>query len=98
MTSEITIAKGAYSVIIYTDNVSENYDNKIISIKPGQTKQKQDTGPKNVKVVDLLIITHAMILKGYITPTATKTAVVISGVILSRSHPTIVIPTRPPSP
>ena len=74
MTSEITIAKGAFSVIIYADNVIENYDNIIFSIKSPQTKQKQDTGPKTVKVIDLLRVTHTIVLQGYITPTATKTA------------------------
>ena len=74
MTAEITIAKGGTTVTIKTAEVSENYSNKISYIRPPQTKQKQDAGPVDVKVIDLLRITHELLIRGHIVATDSKTA------------------------
>ena len=74
MTAEITIAKGGTTVTIQTEEVSENFANKIIFIRPPQTKQKQDSGPVDVKVIDLLLITHELLIRGRLVATDSKTA------------------------
>lgn len=74
MTAEITISKGGITVTIGTEEVSENFSNKLVFIRPAQTSQKQDAGPVTVKVIDLLMITHELLVRGRITPTSTKTA------------------------
>ena len=74
MTDEITIAKGSLSVTIHTEEASENYANKLIFIRPPQTKQNQSSGPTDVKVIDLLMITHELQIRGRLAGTDTKTA------------------------
>jgi len=74
MTANITIAKGALSVTVETTNIDENYSKKLSPIRPAQSKQKQDTGPKTVKMIDLMMVTHTLLVRGIITPTASKTA------------------------
>ena len=74
MTNEITIAKGGVTVTIQTTEVAENYANKITIIRPPQTKQKQDAGPVEPKVIDLLMITHELLVRGHISASASKTA------------------------
>lgn len=74
MTSNITISKGSYSVTIETTVVTDNWDKKITFIRPATTVQKQDAGPTTVKVIDMLIITHTIVVRGHITPTDSKTA------------------------
>jgi len=63
-TDNITLTKGSFSVIVHTVGITDNYDNKIQLIIPAQTKQKQDAGPKDTKVIDLLRITHEMVIQG----------------------------------
>ncbi len=74
MTSAITIAKGAYTVTIDAVEVTDNWDKKIIAIRSPTTKQKQGAGPKEVKIIDLLMITHSIVVRGHLVPTASKSA------------------------
>jgi hypothetical protein len=76
MTDNIVITKSGteYSVTIMTSELVENWDNKISYIRPPQSKQKQDSGPKDTKVIDLLIITHTLVVKGTITPDDSNTS------------------------
>jgi hypothetical protein len=73
MVSEITISKGGTSVIIYATNIAENYTNKLFLITGAVTGQNQATGPTDNKIVDLLRVTHQIVIKGYLAGTASKT-------------------------
>jgi len=74
MVNDITISKGSYSVTIYALEVNDNYTNKIFVITPAQGKSNQADGSKNAKIVDLLRVTHEIVIRGYITGTDSKTA------------------------
>ena len=74
MVSELTISKGAFSIILYATNIAENYKNKIFAITPSQSSSNQSNGPRDVSIVDLLRITHTLVIKGYIAGTDSKTA------------------------
>ena len=74
MTSEITFSKGTYSVTIYGDINTENYSNKLFPITPAQSAANQALGPVDTKVVDLLRITHQLVMKGFLVGTSTVTA------------------------
>lgn len=71
---EITISKGNYSLTVYAETIAENYSNKIFQITPAKTIANQSEGAETSKIVDLLRITHQMVIKGYITGTSEKTA------------------------
>ena len=72
--SNLIIAKGVYTVTIHTVEVTENYSNEF-KVRPlPQTPQNQDSGPKGTKLVDLLKITHSLMVRGWINKTSTKTA------------------------
>ena len=74
MTSNITISKGGITVTVITNEVTEEDANKLMVLPIPQTSQNQSSGPKDTKIVDLLRITHTIVVKGYITPTDTLTA------------------------
>lgn len=74
MANNITIAKGGISVIVHPAEVNDTFSNKLFIITPAQTKDNQADGPKTDKIVDILRVTHQMIIRGYITGTASKTA------------------------
>lgn len=74
-TGNITIAKGSYSVTIQTVEVDDNYSNNVINKIPTTTApQNQSDGPSDRKIIDLLDITHELLVRGQITATSTKTA------------------------
>lgn len=79
MVNELTIAKGAFSVTLYGDNIAENYVNKIFLITPAQSSANQASGVISTKVVDLLRVTHQIVIKGYLTGTDTKTNKQVKG-------------------
>ena len=64
----ITITKGNLTVTIQTQEVIDNFSNKLFLITPPQSASNQASGPKPVKIVDLLRITHTIIVRGLITP------------------------------
>jgi len=66
MTNEITISKGSYQVTLYGVNIAENYSNKIFVITPATSIANQSSGGEKSKIVDLLRITHQIVIKGYI--------------------------------
>lgn len=72
--TNIVISKGGTSVTLHTVQATEDYSNKLTYIRPPQTSQQQSNGPKTVKVADLLIITHTLVVRGHITATSSKTA------------------------
>jgi len=69
---EINLTKGAYSVTIYCMQIEDGFSNKIFNITPATGKNRQDDGPKEVKVVDLLRITRSFRIQGYILSNAVK--------------------------
>lgn len=77
MTDNINISKGSFSVDVETTDVTEGYTKKLILIKPPQSKTNQSTGPTDNIIVDLLIITRVLSIKGAITGTDTLTAKVV---------------------
>ena len=74
MTNEITLTKGGITVKLYTPEVNDNYASKIFIITPAQSSTNQDDGPKEAKMVDLLRVTHSMVIRAHILGTASKTA------------------------
>ena len=83
MTNELIFSKGTYSVTIYSSSVAEGYTNKIFLIAAPQSQANQADGRKTVKVVDLLRITHDIVVKGYVVGTSTKTAKEIKDELVS---------------
>lgn len=73
--SEITFAKGGITVTVYAQEINDNFANNLFIIAPAQTKNNQPDGSKAPKVVDLLRVTHQIIIKGELTGTASKTGV-----------------------
>lgn len=71
---DITIAKGASSVTMFTETSAENFKNTLTVITGVVSPSNQDNGVKTPTVVDLLRITHTMNFQCYITATASKTA------------------------
>lgn len=71
---DITLAKGAYSVTLFTTTSAENFKNTLEVIPPIATPDKQSDGVKIPTVVDLLRITHTFTFECYITATSSKTA------------------------
>jgi len=74
MSNEITLTKGSTSVTVYARRIAENYSNKLFLITPATSTKTHDVGHKDTRVVDLLRITHQLVLQCYITGSATKTA------------------------
>ena len=74
MVNELTISKGAHSLTLYATTIAENYTNKIFVITPASSSGNQASGPSPVRIVDLLRVTHQLVIKCYITGSATKTA------------------------
>ena len=68
--SEIVISKGSYSVTIYPNQIPEEYANKLTVLPIPQTASNQSSGAKDTKILDLLRLTHTIIIKGYITASA----------------------------
>ena len=100
MTSDMILAKGSYSVTVNTTEITDNYDNKVNPIIPPQTKQNQSNGPKDVKIVDLLKITHEMVIRGSIKTTATRDDLIqiSKGGGVSGTPITVTYDTHPSSP
>lgn len=71
--ADITISKNGISIIINAQEVTENLSNNIFLITPPQTTQKQSSGPKDPKAIDLLRITTEYMIRGEITGTTTPT-------------------------
>lgn len=74
MTNNITLSKGSTSVSVDTIEVADNFKNTVISLKLAQTKQNQDSGPKETKIIDLQRVEHTLVIRGVICPTDSKTA------------------------
>lgn len=74
MANEITLSKGGTTVIIYSNTIADNYTNTLFVIKSATSPANQASGPTVNKVVDLLRVVHQIIIKGYITGTASATA------------------------
>lgn len=100
MTSNIIIAKGAYSVTLQTVEVSDNLKNEIRLIVLPTTKQNQAAGPKTNKAIDLLKITHSMNIRGIIMTTADRDNLIkiAKGADIAGSPATLTYSTYPGSP
>jgi len=66
------LEKGNYLVPIHAIMIDDTLDNKLINISLPTTTQKQDTGPKGTKIIDLLRITRIFKITGYITGSSTS--------------------------
>ena len=74
-TGNITLSKGTHSVTLQTVEVDDNYANKVNEKIPTMREpQSQSLGHRDKIVIDLLDITHEILVRGEITPTATQTA------------------------
>ena len=71
---DITIAKGAYSVTMFTTTSAENFKNPLTVVTGVVSPNNQADGVKDPTVVDLLRITHTFTFECYITKTDSKTA------------------------
>ena len=71
---DITIAKGAYSVGMFTTTSAENFKNTLTVVTGVVSPNNQASGTKDPTVVDLLRITHTFTVECYITKTASKSA------------------------
>ena len=72
--TDITLAKGAVSVSIFTVSDAENFKN-ILTIIPGIVSPNNQSGGNKVpSVVDLLRITHTLQFEGYIVETTSTSA------------------------
>jgi hypothetical protein len=74
MVADIRFTKGNYSVGVHTDNVSQEYSNKLIVLSIPQTAPNQESGAKEPKILDLLRVTKQFVIKGYLTGTATASS------------------------
>jgi len=70
----ITIVKGSLSVTLYPQEVVEEYSNKLTILPIPQTADEQENGAKDTKILDLLRLTHTLIVRGSITASASYTA------------------------
>jgi len=74
MAFDVTISKNGTSVGIYAEEVDEELSNKLITLTLARTSTNQSLGAKETKIIDLLRITHQIVIRGYITASSTKTA------------------------
>jgi len=72
--TDITFSKGSLSVGVYSDEVNEEYNNKLIVLSLAQTSSNQASGKKDTKILDLLRITHQFVIKAYFVKESTVTA------------------------
>ena len=72
MVNEITLAKGVFSVTIYTNQIEDGLLNKLFKITPATSTQNQDAGPKATKVVNLLRIDRTFRILGYVVSNSVK--------------------------
>ena len=72
MPSNITLAKGAYSVTIYSDSISDGIKNQLFILSTPTVSQSQTDGPDGTMIADLLRLTRTFLIKGYILTNAVK--------------------------
>ena len=72
MPSNITLAKGNFSVTIYTDSVSDGIKNQLLVLPTPTVSQIQSDGPEGTMIADLLRLTRTFIIKGYIESNSVK--------------------------
>lgn len=71
--NEITFSKGGITVTVEVRDVVDDISNKLFLITPLVSGDNQASGPKDVKVIDLLRITNSYQINGYISGTTTPT-------------------------
>jgi len=70
--SNITIAKGAFTVTIQTDSVSDGIKNQLLVLPIPTVSQNQADGADGNQVADLLRLTRTLLIKGYINSNSEK--------------------------
>lgn len=100
MTTDIIIAKGSFSVTIPTIDITEEYKNQMTPKPFPTTKQKQEIGPKTVKVMDMLQITNTIKVRGILTTSTDRNNLIsiFNGARVSGSPCTITYDTHPNTP
>ena len=71
---DIRLAKGVFNITLFTTNDTENLKNNLQKIPPIQPAGKQELGPKETKVVDLLRITETFVFGCVITKSGSTSA------------------------
>lgn len=74
MTNDIQFSKGSYSVDLHSDEVNEEYNNKLIILTIPQSTDNQASGAEDNRILDLLQITHQFVITAYIAKNSTKSA------------------------
>ena len=74
--TELTIAKGAYSVTLYAKQIEDGFTNKLTQITPATGRQTQSSGPTTTKVVDLLRLVRSFRIDGYVVSNTVKSDLV----------------------
>ena len=74
--TNLTLAKGSYSVTIQTVTINAEYKNKLTVLSFPQSKSNQASGPKDNKIIDLLKLTHSLAIKGAITSTTDRNSLI----------------------
>lgn len=72
MASNITLAKGAFSVTIYTDSVTDGIKNQLLILPIPTVSQGQESGPDGTNIADLLRQIRTFLIKGYIESNSVK--------------------------
>jgi len=57
---------GSSEVTVYTTNVEEIINKKLVNVVPGQSSANWSLGPKDTKIVDLLRVEERFSVNGYI--------------------------------
>jgi len=83
MSLNITISKGALTVTVYPQETAEEISNKLTILPIPQTAANQATGTKDTKILDLLRLTHTLIVRGYITASNSYTAKEVKAQLIS---------------
>lgn len=80
---DITLAKGALSVSLWTSSDAENFKNALQVIPGIVSPDNQNAGVKKPSVVDLLRITHTYVFECYIYHTAALPAKTVKDNLIS---------------
>ena len=74
--TNLILSKGAFSVTIQVEEISDDYSNQIKAIVIGTTKQKQELGATDNKIIDLLKITHQMVVRGILISSTERNSLI----------------------
>lgn len=94
----VTLEKGGTTATIHTEELTENRDNSLITSALPQTKQKQENGPKDTRIIDLLRLTVEFIIRGRVDETNKNNLITISNGAGTSGTITMTYDSHPDSP